>query len=664
MDAFQGQLPPMASLANLTSGTTFAAKARAAELNAVRAQRAAQAMQSEYEAPASASVPLGTVKFAKPRSRGSKAWKPLNLSEVPDRVLEEDNQSALHSSPAVSAAVSEISSHDQVRNQQFGEDKRALTYKDHSTARIASLYNQDYLHQYPTPGVGQMTSSDLRNRNHTSSELDLKMPVPNSSHQLSGMYQFQGLSARSGNQLRAPSNNSGYQYSVRASTEPSNIPDASQMSDQSKLVENEDPFTEQPNVKQPSSLYALSSNPSSIHEGFGPHNQPGSATAFANDPQSIHPNAASQKQPAAVKGTMDYNFRFPQPAQPHMSPQHSYNLDQPVATPKVSVPTVAPGLTPPSSSPYAREPKPYNSYSASKKKFLLQNLDKQVAESEARGDLPKATRTVLYDPLARGSMGQPQPNSLDTTAGAPEAEKEALRTSDPLPWHNRPVSIFNSPTAYTFDETQEREYHALPSFPPGLCPGNEYIYSLAQPPKRVERSTEELEAWWHNDARAQGIPRATLNELSDARYSKDPPGYRRSTDSFSTVASPISAKTGSPIAAIGAERAAKSSRSTNSNAPSNDIDDMLKQVCINFAGYISDRENGKSDYFGRYAPVPEWCIDKGPRGDESFFGDWGVPPNRVGRDPRYRPTFHEGRYTVFEEMDRRGGQSPLGRRFH
>lgn len=404
-------------------------------------------------------------------------------------------------------------------------------------------------------------------------------------------------------------------------------------------------------MKQPSSAYALSNNPFSIHEGFKPHNQPGSATAFANNPQGIHSSIASQKEPAAVKGTMDYNFRFPQSAQPNMSPQTSYNLDQPVATPQVSVPSVTPGLTPPSSGTYARDPKPYSSYSAGKKEFLLQNLDRQVAESEARGDLPKATRTVLYDPLARGSVGQPQPNYMDTTAETPEAheaEKEALRTSDPLPWHNRP----------------EHEYHAPPSFPPGLCPGNEYIYSLAQPPKRVERSTEELEAWWHNDTRAHGIPRATLNELSDARYSKDPPGYGRSTGSFSTVTSPISAKTGSPIAAIGAERAAKSTRSTTSTAPSNDIDEMLKQVCVNFAGYVSDRENGKSDYFGRYAPVPEWCIDKGPKGDESFFGDWGVPPNRVGRDPRYRPTFHEGRYTVFEEMDRRGGQGPMGRRFH
>ena len=664
MDAFQNQLPPMASLANMTSGMTFAAKARAAELNAVRAQKAAQVIKSRYEEPAPAPVFPGSVKFTMPRNRGPKAWKPLKLSELPDQGLEDDIQSALHSSPAVSTAVSATSSqnYNHVRNQQLMENKRALV-AEHSTTHTASPFDQHSLYQYPPVGGEQSTSSDHKGFNYHSSGLYPTMAAPNMSYEPSNTYQVQGLSARSGNQLQASSNHSGYQYSVRPSTDPVNAL-ASKMSDQMNLVENQDPFMEQPKTKQPSPTHTLSSNPANIHQSFGPQKQAGSTPAFANNPSSIHPSIASLKQPAAVKGTMDYNFRFPQPVQPHLSPQTSSALDQPVATPKVSVPTVKPSVATPSSSTYTRDPKPYSSYSASKKEFLLQNLDRQVAESEARGDLPKATRTVLYDPLARGSMGQPQPSYPDTPAEAPEVGKETLRTSEPLPWHHRPVSIFNSPTAYTFDKLQEHEQHGPPSFPPGLCPGNEYIYSLAQQPKRVERSMEELEAWWHNDTRAQGIPRATLNELSDARYAKDPPGYRRSTDSYSTITSPISAKTGSPIAAIGAERAARSNRSTNSSAPSNDIDDMLKQVCVNMASYISDRENGTNGYFGRYARVPEWCIDKGPRGNESFFGDWGVPPSRVGRDPRYRPTFHEGRYTVFEEMDRRGGQGPTIRRYH
>jgi hypothetical protein len=35
--------------------------------------------------------------------------------------------------------------------------------------------------------------------------------------------------------------------------------------------------------------------------------------------------------------------------------------------------------------------------------------------------------------------------------------------------------------------------------------------------------------------------------------------------------------------------------------------------------------------------VPEWAIDRGPKGNESFWDvqEWGMPPARVGRDTRY-----------------------------
>ena len=57
-----------ASLANLTSGTTFAAAARAAELNAARAnkQKAQEAAsESEYEVPGLEPLTLGALKFTK-----------------------------------------------------------------------------------------------------------------------------------------------------------------------------------------------------------------------------------------------------------------------------------------------------------------------------------------------------------------------------------------------------------------------------------------------------------------------------------------------------------------------------------------------------------------------------------------------------------------------
>ena len=59
-----------ASLANLASGTTFAAAARAAELNAARAnkQKAQEAAsEGEYEVPGLEPLTLGALKFTKAR---------------------------------------------------------------------------------------------------------------------------------------------------------------------------------------------------------------------------------------------------------------------------------------------------------------------------------------------------------------------------------------------------------------------------------------------------------------------------------------------------------------------------------------------------------------------------------------------------------------------
>ena len=84
------------SLAKTKDGSTFAAKARAAELNATRARRAAAKhghISTEGDAdddiPPLAPVPLGSLKFTRSRSRGSKAWKPPNnLTELPEVTAE------------------------------------------------------------------------------------------------------------------------------------------------------------------------------------------------------------------------------------------------------------------------------------------------------------------------------------------------------------------------------------------------------------------------------------------------------------------------------------------------------------------------------------------------------------------------------------------------
>jgi len=634
MEMYRGQLgAPTASLANLTSGTTFAAKARAAELNAVRARKAAKDLEaeteSEYEVPPLQPVTLGAVRFTMPRNRGAKAWKPLDLNELPEHSSEEGSQTSVNRPPT---AQSLATSSGYGEEQQPVNDKRALTYDNRATSHNLSsntLNQGPFLtqFQYQYPASFQQTGQSILNP--FSRDWDPNMPVFNSSQAPSAMLPNEGHPLRAGNQF-------GHQYNAHhAAAQPLASHAGNAYKPAMKPWSNDDPFMEQSKVNK----------------------QPGSVTQSASKPPGLHPSTATHKQPVAVKGTMDYDFRFPQGIPPNLMPylntQTSQAFEQPLTAPKVSVPTAKANPSTPSNNTYARDPKPYTSFSASKKEMLLQNLEQVVESSKAKGDLPSATRTVLYDPYASDPAGQSQSSYPTAYGKLSEAEKESLKASEPIEWQERTAPIFTSPTACSFEESQ------APQFPPGLSAGNEYIYSLAQPPKPATRSLADVEAWWNNDTRAQGVHRAAMTELDNALFTKDPPGHRTTSDSFESMTSPASHKTGSSMAPIGSERSAKV------NHANNELAEMMKQVCVNLESYVVPSDKPQDDYFGRFARVPEWCIDKSPSGNDSFFGDWGVPPSRVGRDPRYRPTFHEGRYTVFEELGRGSGRDGgLGRRYH
>ena len=73
-----------ASLANMTStGPTFAAKARAAELNAARSRKKVSEDDTAND-PKLPPLSLGDFTVLKPKTRkqGSKVWKPLDLTEL------------------------------------------------------------------------------------------------------------------------------------------------------------------------------------------------------------------------------------------------------------------------------------------------------------------------------------------------------------------------------------------------------------------------------------------------------------------------------------------------------------------------------------------------------------------------------------------------------
>lgn len=64
---------------------------------------------------------------------------------------------------------------------------------------------------------------------------------------------------------------------------------------------------------------------------------------------------------------------------------------------------------------------------------------------------------------------------------------------------------------------------------------------------------------------------------------------------------------------------------------------LLIPVLENLVSYVQGPVEKRRDYFSQWSQPPEWCIDRSEGGNNSFFdSDWGQPPARVGRDPRYQ----------------------------
>ncbi|GAM84927.1 hypothetical protein ANO11243_029290 [Dothideomycetidae sp. 11243] len=64
---------------------------------------------------------------------------------------------------------------------------------------------------------------------------------------------------------------------------------------------------------------------------------------------------------------------------------------------------------------------------------------------------------------------------------------------------------------------------------------------------------------------------------------------------------------------------------------------LLIPVMENLASYVEGPAEQRHGYWAPFTAPPEWAVDKSLNGNVSFFDDeWGKPPERIGRDQRYR----------------------------
>ncbi|KAI4210224.1 MAG: hypothetical protein LQ351_006902 [Letrouitia transgressa] len=550
------------SLANMTSGTTFAAKARAAELNAVRSRKAVKELDNEDDVPSTTTTSLGALKFTKPRNKG-RAWKTLNLDEIPEASLE-PNQSG--------------------QNQHLGWE--SSTSQGQAITRLVHVHDNS-----------QTTSQDSSYR---------VSDYASNPHNLA-----QILATIKGGQQ---SNSGQANVFCVGSCQDSNL----------------DPFVE----KSSAGL-----NLGDIGYTFD-HNHVNSMFSQPRAPYKALENGYSK-----APNNQDHYRAAPCPSLNGVSNYQAAKMDG-------TSPTVTRPIDPNADS-YQRDPMPYTGYTnAAKKDILFQNLHNVVESSKAQGSLPSSTRTVLYDPLGCDGQTPALRDGGQTRAGraSSECDKEVLKISDPLPWKNRPVNIFNAipPATARFGLADQSVLRSTADSPPrkDRYNTNKYIWSLVPQPESPSRRLLRVEAWWRYDGRGQHRLRNYLEMVAD-----DHQMTKRSKNLSKDYQS--MQKTSGRYARPYDEWSDTSESTEVPDRPSagDVINRLLIPVLSNLQSYVEETE---PSCFKPFSKPHTWCVDTSADGNKSFFGgDWGQPPNRVGRDPRYRPTFHDGRYTVFEPTDGR-----------
>ena len=607
-----------ASLANNVTGTSFAAKARAAELNAVRARKAAREkemeMEIEAEVPAIAPVALGALKFSKPFN-GDKSTMSLTLDQYSEQCFQNSNISKqgleTKTSPTLQPNQNLYGRDNpsEISDKAISDDINGQSSRCHSFAANSS-------HQ---ESVGSPYAQEPHNElSHSNNETDHDVlgATRTDINRVKNIWDGQTVPQRSFILQTLPKDFLRRRQASCSLPVPSSVEDRKPGNDYSTqpaandlhLQEGgmNDPFLEQTKVLQPPSreIHMQNQQHGLVNYPMMNGSRPGASRAMTSNSQF---SVTSQQYPFGLtqQSTTKIQEELPE-----------------IASSGVKV------------FPHQRDPRPYSSFSISdkgKKSILLQKLHDVVESSQPKGKPSNVARTVLYDQLGRESIDQTQFTGAEvafrsaqdltqiqtTSVISCDASKGLLNDKPELaitsrPDHSRDISSPHTPSVN------------LPTSTPSDAKVSPSSVSYNQPTLWTYSSKSNIAG---QGFQSSNIQVQSSSHLDDAYIGK-------MAEALSTTET--------------AE--AKAART------------LMEPV---FRNFLACKDKSNNDYFSRFGRVPEWCIDPSPDGDQSYFGDWGAPPPRVGRDPRYRPTLYEGRYTVFETLGKgRGGKEGPARRYH
>ena len=662
------------SLANNAYGTTFAARARAAELQAARARKSKENnIQTGLH---SDTMPHEVMTFTKARTTRGKTWKTLNLHDLPEAPMGYTQSNEYRTPPDVMSTDRHLAAQDGITeydlHRQFvptdpnlGPAHRTLHIETDNTSCQGQNLSPDTKSQSESatgyaasqwgpelPMKDQRAGTSIgcarpeaRTRTSSASLTLFPLPVLTSSSdqmQKEGEYLrqkqellLQELQA----ELQAGLHNCDFpkQVSIGASGHDGPLISIMGLTSQNHTLEqpkaalnmfnnDEDSFAEYPSSNSPpaSAVRQSTDKNYNVHEIQTRHD------GLPN--RQFIPN-----QYAAVKGTMGHTSRPQQERILRYEPfsQQRYEYSARIQDSISQHPTTV-----------THEPQiPYRKLSAEEKKGrLLQQLHAVADESNHMGNMVGSGRTVLHDPFAYTRYKDSQ-SELSSTIPT-SSERDLVMTSDPLPWKDRPVNVVSASSLnrVVYSDAGACTLPPIEARPIQMnvpC-GEHSAYSNGL-------SVEEAERWWRQDSRIDVVTQKNvaqiLDRISEETHVLNGGGSTR----FSATTSSDRFESSNSITAI---------------APSQNraiSDNLLIPVLSNLATYLQT-----GGYFNRHGKAPDWCIDQGSGGQLSFFGeDWGVPPPRVGRDPRYQPIIHEGTRSVYADFGgRRGSHGYTGRVYH
>lgn len=254
--------------------------------------------------------------------------------------------------------------------------------------------------------------------------------------------------------------------------------------------------------------------------------------------------------------------------------------------------------------------------------------NQQTPATAEQEDPEKQDQTPTFSKHISGNVLQP-PASFDTspskffpTTLVPQLQKppspanstitnELLNSSPDPP--QKVSYIQTTPTIERPIASGGTKQTFKPPFFAGEVRFNPFLSSLNSDEKQV--NDEKLHEWWTSGKKFARQEEFYQSLIRAQQNSASPTSTRAESSSIPPFLPP----------------------SSTSNQPQEDhTARLLIPVIENLQSYISGPPSKRRDYFCQWTRAPDWCIDSSETGNSSFYDkDWGTPPARVGRDPRY-----------------------------